>query len=1147
MATNLNSNPYYDDFDQFKNYHQILFRPSYAVQARELTQIQSILKNQIAQFGDHVFKHGSVVIPGNTFAELYTPYIKLESLYLGANVATSLFENQLIVGSVSGVKAIITKIVPAVNSDPITFYVSYVSGGMTSGEPNGYVTFLPSEEVYLENNTVIRATVQSAATSVGFGSLAYVNAGVYYINGTFVSVEPQSVVISKYDSVPSAHVLFKINEEIVTSDEDTTLLDPAQGSYNFAAPGADRLKISLTLTTLPLNAEITADYVELMRYNAGVLEEHSRYPKYNELEKSLALRTYEESGDYVVNGFDITPKEHLRLSLNGGTYSAEDGGDESKFVYSVAAGKAYVNGFGVEKLVAQKLTVDKARTASHVSQDYTTIKTSYGQVLLVTGISGALDTNNQETVQLWNSSNLADASDVQIGTAIVMALDYYDGDGSTSPIFKLYVRSISLNTGYSYEDIGSVRSVSGASAKVVNEYIVPLNSGAFDFDASPDVVNTAGSVRSATVAFWNPIAGKLYAHKHLSTKATPKVGESITGANSAATGIIKSKSIVITEGQSSLLFPLPRSAVKALKTASNTSDFTFTYNRKLLITSGTSTTPTVSSGTIVPVEAGTLVAINGSGLVDESNFKLNGAGTAVEYRPGGVLTNVATDTHIYTQIRVTNAQPRSKVATPRTQSIAAAATVTLDRADVFEITSITLGGVDISSYYRLDQNINDYAYGYSRIVLKNGVTQPVGTLSISYNYYQHGSGDFFSVDSYPDYDDIPKYTSVTSGISYDLRDCIDFRQTVGTASNIVVDDSVLSTSFQRYLPRYDSVVIDMQGKLTVLTGKPADTPKAPAIPEGSFELGLFYVPPYTDDVTYIRVLRKAIQRFTMKDIKTLENRVQRLEEFSTLTAAESSLVKINIIDAETGLDRFKSGYIVETFVDPFAVGDVFSNDFKVTMNRNDGMFAFNEMYPTSLKIWSANGSTYQKTGGVITLPYTQVPLAKVGVSSRTTNLNPFLVVKWSGTMQVNPPLDTWVEVLDLPEIFKTVERTIRVEVPAPIPAPVPAPPPAPAPSTPWGGVQNEPQVVVGPGPAIVPPPTPFVQGPTRPPAPAPVGLAPAPAPRPPAPAPIPRVVTFDPSSGPGNPIVNGQFGQPVTAAESAALWTQWQNDPDRFA
>ena len=47
MAVNFNVAPYYDDFSEDKNFHRILFRPAYAVQARELTQLQTILQNQL--------------------------------------------------------------------------------------------------------------------------------------------------------------------------------------------------------------------------------------------------------------------------------------------------------------------------------------------------------------------------------------------------------------------------------------------------------------------------------------------------------------------------------------------------------------------------------------------------------------------------------------------------------------------------------------------------------------------------------------------------------------------------------------------------------------------------------------------------------------------------------------------------------------------------------------------------------------------------------------------------------------------------------------------------------------------------------------------------------------------------------------------
>ena len=65
QKTNLNVSPYYDDFDPNSNYYRVLFKPGFPVQSRELSVLQSILQNQIKSFGNHIFKDGSIVIPGN--------------------------------------------------------------------------------------------------------------------------------------------------------------------------------------------------------------------------------------------------------------------------------------------------------------------------------------------------------------------------------------------------------------------------------------------------------------------------------------------------------------------------------------------------------------------------------------------------------------------------------------------------------------------------------------------------------------------------------------------------------------------------------------------------------------------------------------------------------------------------------------------------------------------------------------------------------------------------------------------------------------------------------------------------------------------------------------------------------------------------
>ena len=81
MTINFRSDPYYDDFDEGKNFHRVLFKPGVAVQARELNQLQTILQEQVARFGKHVFKPGSLVIPGNTFVDRNFNYVKLEGTY----------------------------------------------------------------------------------------------------------------------------------------------------------------------------------------------------------------------------------------------------------------------------------------------------------------------------------------------------------------------------------------------------------------------------------------------------------------------------------------------------------------------------------------------------------------------------------------------------------------------------------------------------------------------------------------------------------------------------------------------------------------------------------------------------------------------------------------------------------------------------------------------------------------------------------------------------------------------------------------------------------------------------------------------------------------------------------------------------------
>ena len=94
--TDFNLSPYYDDFTESKKFHRILFRPGFAVQARELTQSQTILQNQLERSGDHFFKKGAMVIPGEIGFDVNYYAVKISSIQSGIDLSS--FNNITLTG-----------------------------------------------------------------------------------------------------------------------------------------------------------------------------------------------------------------------------------------------------------------------------------------------------------------------------------------------------------------------------------------------------------------------------------------------------------------------------------------------------------------------------------------------------------------------------------------------------------------------------------------------------------------------------------------------------------------------------------------------------------------------------------------------------------------------------------------------------------------------------------------------------------------------------------------------------------------------------------------------------------------------------------------------------------------------------------------
>lgn len=1017
--------PYFDDFDHKKGFQQIMFRPGVSVQTRELIQLQTILRDQIKKFGDHVFQQGSIVIPGNSYYDFNATSVKLQSSYLGTPITVASFLNQIVVGVTSGVEAIVRAAIPVEGGDPNTIILDYVAAGTT-----GVSGFAEGEELYVKSNISIRALI---GTTDPFNpcAMAFVNDGVYYVNGAFVQVLKQSVVISKYSNTPSSHVLLQIIESIVTSDDDQSLLDPAQGEPNYAAPGADRLKYELKLVSLPKGTIIGDDFVEIMRFENGTLVFHSKTPKYSELEKSLARRTYDESGDYLVEGLEPTLLEHARVEKTYGVFFPPYG-DKNKFVLQLTPGKAYIRGFEKETISTTQLELPKARTAGHIKNKEASVVPSFGQVIFVTSLAKLPNTLMHEQVLFYNDNDPLEGSAINVGSAKAYAIEYKEGLG----IYSIYVYDMVFTGLYTFDDVGGIRFGVGGSATVLQKLTVPNATGQF---AVNEVVSFGG--RSATVAYHNILSSTVYTFKHLAGTATPKIGDNILGATSAAAGIVRDKQTLTTRGDlDAPIIPIPMSPLARIRNTSDAVDIVYRVYKYLTIVTDASGDGSVNIdvGRIDSITQGNLVASWTGGLVSLNLFDLTATGTTL------LLTGGPASSTVYVQAVVTKtaAGERSKTLMTEVESALTLVGSTtkyrnLIRADIYKLVSVisSIDG-DVTDRFTLDDGQRNYFYDYGRITL-NSSAEPAGTLTVTYQYFDHSaSGDYFTVDSYRnsgianplDLDfiaNVPSYYSQSSSKFYDLKSCYDFRKIIGFVGDALINESRITASVDYYVGRIDVYGINISGDVVHIQGIPEEIPEYPKVPDDTLVLGSYNVPAWTSNIRAIRMRRERVQRYTMRDINNLAARLDNLEEFVTVTALESDAAKMSIVDPITGLDRFKMGILVDNFSDPTIISDFHNAQFAAEY-EDAVLKPAKEWVSTEWNFESTTSTNFRRTGDVVTLPYTDVEFVVQPYSTKITNVNPFLVISWVGNMTLSPSVDSWVETENLPDIINTVSRVVTV-------------------------------------------------------------------------------------------------------------------------
>ena len=953
INTNLNQSPYFDDYDQDKQFNRILFKPGFAVQARELTQLQSILQNQIQQFGDNIFKEGSIV-KGCTFTNIDDlKYVKLKegqvttfdpTLYISKVVTEVVTGGQeqevdeiyVMTGQTSGLRAQIISAVrgsqgtSAANSPNNTFFIKYLNttAGYSqfsqgekfdieltkfkrgTGEP-----LTPTQPVQLPTVGTDSVTVWNDSDAVGNSFGIESSPGVVFQKGHFIYAGPQTLIVENYSNVPAdKSVGFHIDENTVNALTDDSLYDNAFGSKNQNAPGADRLQLVPELVVkTPVEAKEDADFFSLIRYQNGNAVTLRDVSQYNAIGEELARRTFEESGNYVLEQFPVRSDDRI-----------PQGETDSKVHALIGQGVAYVKGFRVENSGERSFEIDPITSTEIVNNQ--SIGTDYGHYVKVTSIAGNLDIN-------WTTVNLEDSGSSQIGTAIAINL---------TPT-RLYLANIAMS--------GSISDL----AKVT------------DGNGEILVGNTLYEASKKPLIF---PSGLISTFDMSDTLIPVRVREEVTHTGGAITIQANAGEDFVCGNEDILVVEKTTNVFRAVTAKSVTNN-----NSELNIT--------IDSGAASPVYVYHNKRLVGSSGIESYSKSVEEPWVKVEYTGNATPANTK---------------------------------YSLGFPDVFEITEIKTigtgpGGIDedFTDSFRLKRNQKDQFYDLSYIEHITGRPKPQDGAG-SANLYIHmkafevqaSTGSyFFNINSYPntlDRNDIPVHTSDT-GSRYNLRDCLDFRPhcdkdsnavysatTIGSApeisnpvgsvypqfttygaSLIPADNDGITTDIEYYLARVDTIICDSYGEISLLKGKESRIPTPAQIENDKLAIANITVPGFpalsAKDADRQRKREYAIsmkptgiKNFTMKDMHNLEKKIDNMAYYISLNQLESDTQNLTVLD-ENGLSRFKNGFVVDPF-NNLSLADIGNPEFRSAVPFNQKILTPEvNTFPIDLKYKTSTSAT----------------------------------------------------------------------------------------------------------------------------------------------------------------------------------------------
>ncbi len=969
--------PYYDDWNENKNFLQILFRPGYAVQARELNQLQTILQNQIGSFADKIFENGTPIFGAKIDVNFEYEYIDADpqtyevqypgnqgfqswvapnlSLAKGLEVYTyDANNNKVVYGTVEDIA-----------TDKI--FVKYYAGRANVGD---WIYF---DIVDAQNNTT--TTYRFKAANIGRGISANVSGGIFYANRRFIVVPEQKNVIVDPNANNGNYVIgFEVDQkDIITEQDDPSLYENAQGTPNYAAPGAHRLTQTLILrgydkTTFETNRP--ANFFAQVWIDNGKIVLNKNSVQYSDLLDLLAHRTYDESGNYTVEDFKISVKD--------------DPTNANQLIAEVGEGKAYVYGYEVENIVPVDIPFQKANDANHIQTSNTTSHyINYGIYIdIATDAQG-----NPEISDIFDANKMEDVylCDTGITTANVGTINQNNliKDAAGNPVV-LKVIAVGRN------QFGEVRVWLG------------------DWQGKIDYLSSAKSIVSATLGAGTALTINKWANlENYNGKIKIGRGTNETFLLPIANNNVRVKNII----NGSVIF-----------------DSTKTF-RNVVVTANSATISTAAPEQFSPDSVLLVVDATTGNPISNTSYTVATTPTSITITfTAGTYTNI----HVLVKDQqVGNGViPRSKVLSTQTDTITTDAngTAILTQEDVVNIISITDTAnnqqIPVASV-RLDNGQRDYYYDVGRIYGLAPNTQ----YSIQYQYYTHsGTGYFFSSESYPDQTNIPTYSNTLQ--TFDLRNCIDFRRKLSeiraNGYDIILPNSNFVCRFDYYVGRTDTIYIDTEGNFKIASGAPAASPIAPELPENTMPIANLYIKPFTIDSNEVEIETLTINRYTFEEVKKLEERLKNVEYYVGLNALETNALNKNITDI-TGATLDKKGIFVDNLT-TYNNSNIEHPEYFGAIDQHKTTFR-GDFKTNHLDLFLDNAT--MKNGGLaihshsITLPYTTKPYVEITKFTHDLSVNPFAVYSWHGQVKLYPESDNWFETRYLPTFYRNIGSPVQ--------------------------------------------------------------------------------------------------------------------------